>query len=71
MYYKLKCSQLKNPALRCFVESNVKASTPVQTIRGLGKEANHEIWRECPICGNVWDARAEGQKCYTCNVEGV
>lgn len=27
---------------------------------------NHEIWRTCPHCGEVWDARAHGLECPKC-----
>lgn len=27
---------------------------------------NHEIWRSCPHCGEVWDARAHGLECPKC-----
>lgn len=28
--------------------------------------SNHEIWRECSECGEVWDARKRGWDCPTC-----
>lgn len=30
---------------------------------------NHEIWRTCPHCGEVWDARARGLDCPKCVTE--
>lgn len=27
---------------------------------------NHEIWRTCSKCGEVWDARAHGLECPNC-----
>lgn len=27
---------------------------------------NHEMWLTCPICGEVWDARARGEECPKC-----
>lgn len=31
--------------------------------------SNHEIWRECERCNEVWDARSHGLECPKCKKE--
>lgn len=42
------------------------ANTEIDAIMIKMQFDNHEIWRTCHHCGEVWDARKSGLKCPKC-----
>ncbi|HAY3533756.1 hypothetical protein [Elizabethkingia anophelis] len=54
---------MKDPRIRSFVELErqkmLNKKIPALTIQDIVKDHNHEIWRACTNCGNVFDLRKE------------
>ena len=56
------------PQLRAFVETYKQKPKPKPTVRDFIKSHNHEIWRQCPKCGD-WEDLRKTEHCENCGTK--